>query len=195
MCPPSAQARATACSPAASGWKGREPCVLGLDVLNRNLGSCSAAACCLRCRGVAPRPRPCFAGASLDHGAGAVRQPRQRAELQRTLEQNAPVLEAQAAVVKTVAKLIGPAVVHIEADVPPQQLAVRSRPARRGSRLRRDHPVEGQLLRAHQPARLPRRRSRTASASTWPTAGGFTRSACWRTKRPTWPCWPSRRPT
>jgi serine protease Do len=40
----------------------------------------------------------------------------QRAELQRTLEKNAAVLEAQAAVVKAVAKLIGPAVVHIEAD-------------------------------------------------------------------------------
>ena len=37
-------------------------------------------------------------------------------------QQNAPVLEAQATVVKTVAKLIGPAVVHIEADVPSQTL-------------------------------------------------------------------------
>jgi serine protease Do len=45
-----------------------------------------------------------------------------RAELQRTLERNAPVLEAQAAVLKAVAKLIGPAVVHIEADVPQQSL-------------------------------------------------------------------------
>jgi serine protease Do len=43
--------------------------------------------------------------------------------LQRILQQNAPVLEAQATVVKTVAKLIGPAVVHIEADVPSQTLA------------------------------------------------------------------------
>jgi serine protease Do len=34
------------------------------------------------------------------------------------LEQNAPVLEAQANVVKAVAKLLGPTVVHIEADVP-----------------------------------------------------------------------------
>jgi serine protease Do len=40
----------------------------------------------------------------------------QRAAWQRTLEQNAPVLEAQAAVVKAVAKLVGPTVVHIEAD-------------------------------------------------------------------------------
>ena len=45
-----------------------------------------------------------------------------RAALKRTLEQNAPVLEAQAAVVKAVAKLVGPTVVHIEADVPQQTL-------------------------------------------------------------------------
>ena len=44
--------------------------------------------------------------------------PQQRAELYRTLRKHAQVLEAQAAVVKTVAKLIGPTVVHIEADVP-----------------------------------------------------------------------------
>ena len=40
-----------------------------------------------------------------------------RAELFRQLSSQAKVLEAQAAVVKTVAKLIGPTVVHIEADV------------------------------------------------------------------------------
>jgi serine protease Do len=45
--------------------------------------------------------------------------PEQRAELQRELEQNAQVLEAQSKVVKIVAKLVGPAVVHIEADIPP----------------------------------------------------------------------------
>jgi serine protease Do len=42
----------------------------------------------------------------------------QRAELLRTLQTHAQVLEAQATVVKTVAKLIGPSVVHVEADVP-----------------------------------------------------------------------------
>ena len=47
-----------------------------------------------------------------------VTSPAERAALQRVVEQNAPVLEAQAAVVKAVAKLISPAVVHIEADVP-----------------------------------------------------------------------------
>ena len=38
------------------------------------------------------------------------------------LEQNAPLLEAQATVVKAVAKLIGPTVVHIAADVPRRTL-------------------------------------------------------------------------
>jgi serine protease Do len=40
-----------------------------------------------------------------------------RAELYRQLRSQAEILEAQAAVVKTVAKLVGPTVVHIEADV------------------------------------------------------------------------------
>jgi len=44
--------------------------------------------------------------------------PKERAELYRTLQDQARILEAQAAVVKTVAKLIGPTVVHIEAAVP-----------------------------------------------------------------------------
>jgi len=43
--------------------------------------------------------------------------PEQRAELYRQLERHARVLQAQSAVVKTVAKLIGPTVVYIEADV------------------------------------------------------------------------------
>ncbi len=47
-----------------------------------------------------------------------VTAPEERAALQRILEQNAPVLEAQSAVVKAVAKLLDPSVVHIEADVP-----------------------------------------------------------------------------
>jgi len=48
----------------------------------------------------------------------AATDPKQRAELYRSLQDQARILEAQAAVVKTVAKLIGPTVVHIEADVP-----------------------------------------------------------------------------
>ncbi len=53
---------------------------------------------------------------NLRTDAGAVTE-QQRAELYRILQRNAEVLEAQATVVKTVAKLIGPTVVHIEADV------------------------------------------------------------------------------
>jgi len=40
-----------------------------------------------------------------------------REELYRTLRRHAEVIEAQTAIVKTVAKLVGPAVVHIEANV------------------------------------------------------------------------------
>lgn len=42
--------------------------------------------------------------------------PERRAELYAELRRHAEVLEAQAAVLKTVAKLVGPSVVHIEAD-------------------------------------------------------------------------------
>lgn len=48
---------------------------------------------------------------------GAAMSPEQRAEIYRQLRAQAEVLEKQAAVLKTVVKLIGPAVVHIEADV------------------------------------------------------------------------------
>jgi serine protease Do len=44
-------------------------------------------------------------------------EPQKRDELYSQLRSQAAVLEAQTAVVKTVAKLIGPTVVHIEADV------------------------------------------------------------------------------
>jgi len=43
--------------------------------------------------------------------------PEKRAELLRQLEEHLKLLEAQSAVLKAVAKLVGPAVVHIEADV------------------------------------------------------------------------------
>jgi serine protease Do len=52
-----------------------------------------------------------------------VTSPEARAQLRRILEQNAPLLEAQATVLKTVAKLVGPTVVYIEADVPQRTLA------------------------------------------------------------------------
>lgn len=45
--------------------------------------------------------------------------PEKRAELYRQLRQQAAVVEAQSAVVKLVAKLVGPAVVHITADTAP----------------------------------------------------------------------------
>jgi serine protease Do len=45
-------------------------------------------------------------------------RPETRAELRRQLERHAEVLEAQSAAVKIVAKLMGPSVVHIEADMP-----------------------------------------------------------------------------
>ncbi len=51
-------------------------------------------------------------------GRGGPIAAQERAELYRKLQKHATVLEAQAAVVKTVAKLIGPTVVHIEANVP-----------------------------------------------------------------------------
>ncbi len=44
--------------------------------------------------------------------------PQARAELYRQLHAQAEFLEKQSAVLKTVAKLVGPTVVHIEADVP-----------------------------------------------------------------------------
>ena len=48
--------------------------------------------------------------------------PEKRAELQRVLDQHVPALESQALVLKTVAKLVSPTVVFVEADVPQQTL-------------------------------------------------------------------------
>lgn len=47
-------------------------------------------------------------------------EPEQRLGLQRELERHAQLLEAQSAVVKIAAKLVGPAVVHIEAETAPE---------------------------------------------------------------------------
>jgi serine protease Do len=66
--------------------------------------------------GVAPAQPPSALPAAFEQPDGA--KPEQRAELQRELEQSAQVLEAQSKTVKIVAKLVGPAVVHIEADIP-----------------------------------------------------------------------------
>jgi serine protease Do len=65
-------------------------------------------------------PRPATAQTAAIQAAmerlGPV-SPEKREELYRQLRTQAEVLEAQSAVVKTVAKLIGPTVVHIEAEV------------------------------------------------------------------------------
>ena len=93
-----------------TSWPVRRPCVV-----------CAWAALLLSilALGVSPAGAAKFKPVSAQR---PVTSPEARAQLQRILEQNAPVLEAQATVVKTVAKLIGPTVVHIEADVPQQTL-------------------------------------------------------------------------
>lgn len=67
-----------------------------------------------------PPARPALAQQSAIQAAierrGPV-SPEKRAELLRRLRSQAEILQAQAAVVKTVVKLVGPTVVHIEADV------------------------------------------------------------------------------
>ena len=60
--------------------------------------------------------RPCRQGSERP----ADTSPEQRAELRRELERRVEVLEAQSAVVKIAAKLVGPSVVRIEADIPPE---------------------------------------------------------------------------
>lgn len=58
--------------------------------------------------------------------------PEKRAELMRQLGEHLKLLEAQSAVLKAVAKLVGPAVVHLEADVGPAA----------GLQLRQGPPIE-----------------------------------------------------
>jgi serine protease Do len=70
--------------------------------------SCFAAAACAQSSPALP--------AALERPSDA--RPETRAELRRELQRHAEVLEAQSAVVKIVAKLVGPSVVHVEADVP-----------------------------------------------------------------------------
>ena len=78
-----------------------------------------AASClCVALAAPAIAQSPAVLPAALER-PGAV-QAEQRAELQRNLARHAQVLESQSAVVKIVAKLVGPAVVHIEADIPPE---------------------------------------------------------------------------
>jgi serine protease Do len=77
----------------------------------------------------APAQSPSALPASLERPSEADRQ--HRAEWQKELARDAGVLEAQSRVVRAVAKLVGPAVVHIEADVP----AENSPQSRRGRQL------------------------------------------------------------
>jgi serine protease Do len=56
--------------------------------------------------------------AALERPSGT--SPEERAELRQELRRRAEVLEAQSAVVKIVAKLMGPSVVRVEADMPPE---------------------------------------------------------------------------
>ena len=160
----------------ARGRQGKEagPCAVGLVVPNRSLLLSAAACCC------SPRRRRCPRQTVLARRP----RPRRRGPPQRnaptcsgTLEKNLPVLEAQSAVVKTVAKLVGPTVVHIEADSP---LAAASQYGR-GQQIEEAGSgviiaVEGQVLRADQSARAsapprrrhphqPRRRSLASSRS------------------------------
>ena len=79
--------------------------------------ACSLAGLCLPPRPAAQTPAA-LPAAIQRHGAV---DPEQRAALRRELERHAEVLEAQSAVLKIVAKLVGPAVVHVEADVPPDR--------------------------------------------------------------------------
>ncbi len=66
-------------------------------------------------------PAPVALPAALERPAAA--QAQQRADLQRELDAQARVLQAQSNVLRIVAKLVGPAVVHIEADIPPETTA------------------------------------------------------------------------
>ena len=78
------------------------------------LAGCLSLAAAARAQAPAPTALP----AALERPEAS--RPEQRAELQRELEHQGHLLEAQSAVLKIVAKLVGPAVVHIETDVPPE---------------------------------------------------------------------------
>ncbi len=79
-----------------------------------------AAVLCVLAGGIASAHRSsAFAQTALPAAIqrGSQATPEQRAELYRQLHAQAEVLEKQAAVLKTVVKLVGPTVVHVEADV------------------------------------------------------------------------------
>jgi len=69
------------------------------------------------CLAAAPGSAPAQATLPAAIQRGRQVAPDQRAELYRQLRSQAEALERQSAVVKTVVKLVGPTVVHVEADV------------------------------------------------------------------------------
>ncbi len=69
---------------------------------------------------VASLPSWAGEGAADVYRPASWQDPEERAELYRILQRNAQVLEAQSAVFKAVARLLGPAVVHIEAESGPR---------------------------------------------------------------------------
>ncbi len=86
---------------------------------------CAAFACLLGLVCAAAQAAAPALPAGLER-LGASR-PEERAELQRELERNVPLLEAQSAAVKIVAKLVGPAVVYVEADIATEPSSQRGR--------------------------------------------------------------------
>ncbi len=89
-----------------------------LQILRLRFLTLAAAAFCLA--PLAAAPSPAQERATEPFHPTTWQRPEERAELYRVLERNAQVLEAQSAVVKAVARLLGPAVVHIEADSGPR---------------------------------------------------------------------------
>ncbi len=84
--------------------------------------NCRRVAAILACCTLALLPANVYAQAAVPTAierTGPI-SPARREELYRTLRKHAKIIEAQATVVKTVAKLIGPTVVHIESDVTPR---------------------------------------------------------------------------
>ena len=122
-------------------------------------------------------------------------RPEQRAELQRELEQQGHLLEAQSAVLKIVAKLVGPAVVHIETDVPPPDSNAAYNHARHVEESGSGVIIELKdtyyvLTNRH----VIRGAAQRTFGSIWPTADASIRRRFQRILLRTWRCWRFRRP-
>ena len=97
--------------------KGRLTTLRQVGLADWLLRPCWVLALVLSFCGSGPRRSSSALPAALERPSDV--RPETRAELRRELERHAEVLEAQSAVLKIVAKLIGPSVVHIEADIRP----------------------------------------------------------------------------